>query len=216
MSGRQRKPGNYDGIVAGCDPFDHKITTDGKKSNGASYVFRRFDPMDPTRSNMFVCEYVNRPATPEMFYEDIAKQCVFYGCELLCENNKIGLIRWFENSGFEEYLMDRPTETHTEYSKNRQSEKGIPMSGEAVREAVIGKTESYIYANCGRDYDTDKMGNVFFNTLLKCWLKFNPAKWTDYDEFVGAGLCLLAANRYRPIKKKRTKRNFVKTYRRRR
>jgi hypothetical protein len=216
LSGRHKKPGNYTQIVSGCDPFDHKITTDGKKSNGASYVFRKLDPMDSDRSNIFVCEYVNRPATPEMFYDDLAKQSVFYGCELLCENNKIGLIRWFENNGFGAYLMERPTETHTEYSKKRQVEKGIPMSGEAVREAAVSVTESYIYENTGRDYDTNIMGRVYFQDLLKCWLKFNPQKWTDYDEFVGAALCLFAARSYRPTKKARGKKKFIKTYRKRR
>tara|TARA_R110002020_G_scaffold475958_1_gene714923 strand:- start:22346 stop:24427 length:2082 start_codon:yes stop_codon:yes gene_type:complete len=216
LSGRQRKPGNYTTIVSGCDPFDHKITTDGKKSNGASYIFRKLDPLDSDRSNMFVCEYVNRPATPEMFYEDMAKQSVYYGCQLLCENNKIGLIRWFENNGFDSYLMERPMETHTEYSRKRQSEKGIPMSGEAVREAAVSVTESYIYENVGRDYNTNVMGKVYFQDLCRCWLKFNPQKWTDYDEFVGAALCLFAARSYRPQKKPRGKKKFIKTYRKRR
>jgi len=107
-------------------------------------------------------------------------------------------------------------ETHTEYSRKRQSEKGIPMSGEAVREAAVSVTESYIYENVGRDYNTNVMGKVYFQDLCRCWLKFNPQKWTDYDEFVGAALCLFAARSYRPQKKPRGKKKFIKTYRKRR
>lgn len=211
------KPGNFLDIVSGCDPFDHKVTTDNKKSNGASYVYRKFDPFEQELSETFVCEYVNRPATPDMFYEDMIKQCIFYGCELLCENNKIGLINWFENNGYSGYLMDRPDFTHTEYSRKRQTEKGIPMSGETVRTRAIEITEGYIYSNTGYDYENDKFGKVYFNELVKCWIKFNPQKWTDYDEFVGAVLCLFAKERY--TRKKVKKRGsevgrFVKSYKR--
>lgn len=213
VKGRHNKPGNFDTIVSGVDPFDHRITSDGRKSNAASYVFRKFEPLDPDLSNMFVCEYVCRPATPEDFYEDMIKQSVFYGCEILCENNKVGIINWFRNQGFEDYLMDRPSETHTDWSKKRQKEKGIPMNSEAVRQSAIERTESYIYENVGLDYDTNEVGKVYFNDLLRCWLKFNPQKWTDYDEFVGAALALFASRRYRPQAKKREKKEFVKKFR---
>lgn len=214
-TGRGFKPGNFDQVVSGCDPFDHKLTTDGKKSNGASYVYRKFDPFDQEKSECFVCEYVNRPATPDMFYDDILKQCVFYGCEVLVENNKIGMVNWFENNGFGSYLMARPESSHTDYSKKRQKEKGIPMSGDAVRQRAIELTESYIYQHTGLNYKDNTYGNVFFPLLLKCWLKFNPQKWTDYDEFVGASLCLFAKDRYsrgRTISKKREISRFIKTY----
>ena len=214
-AGRGYKPSNFDQVVAGCDPFDHRLTTDGKKSNGASYVFRKFDPFDQEKSECFVCEYVNRPATPEMFYDDMIKQCVFYGCELLAENNKVGIINHFLREGFDDYLMERPDSSHTDHSKRKQREKGIPMSGEAVRQRAIEITESYIYSNTGLNYETNEYGNVFFKDLLKCWIKFNPQKWTDYDEFVGAALCLFAKDRYtrsRTINNERKISSFVKTY----
>lgn len=212
MGRRIVEPGNQDMFVSGCDPFDHRFTSDGRKSNAASYVFKRFDPLDPDMSDTFVCEYINRPPTPEMFYEDMMKQSVFYGCKLLCENNKVGLINYFRNNGFEEYLMDRPESTHTGYSKTRQKEKGIPFTGDAVRQAAIDVTETFIYKNTGLDYDTNTYGKVYFNNLLKCWLKFNPEKWTEFDEFVGGSLCLFAA-RDTVSKKKSVKKEFsIKTY----
>ena len=65
-------------------------------------------------SNTFVSEYINRPPKADIFYEDILKQCVFYGCQVLVENNKIGLIKYFQNRGYENYLMERPENTHTD------------------------------------------------------------------------------------------------------
>jgi len=218
QTSRGLKPGNFDKSVAGCDPFDHKVTTDNKKSNGASYVYRKLEPFDQGLSDTFVCEYVNRPATPDMFYEDIARQCIFYGCELLCENNKIGLINWFDNNGYGGYLMDRPDFTHTDYSRKRQKEKGIPMNSEAVRQRAIEVTEGFVYSNTGYDFEKDFHGKVYFNDLLKCWIKFNPQKWTDYDEFVAAALCLFGKERYVRKKTKKNGRsvgNFIKTYNKR-
>jgi len=215
---RGYKPSNYLKVVSGVDPFDHKLTTDGKKSNAASYVYRKYNAWDSETSDCFVCEYVNRPATPELFYEDMVKQSVFYGCELLAENNKPGIVNHFENQGFGHYLMSRPPMTHTESSKP-QKEKGIPMSGEKPRSLAVETTQTYIHTNTGYNYEKDTHGNVFFAKLLKCWIKFNPQKWTDYDEFVGAALCLLARDRYNRTREKRSGRevgNFVKTYRNRR
>lgn len=210
------KPAHFTTLVAGCDPFDHKVTTDNRKSNGASYVYRKLAVFEPEFSETFVCEYVNRPATPDMFYEDMVKQCIFYGCQLLCENNKIGLINWFDNNGYGQYLMERPDFTHTDYSRKRQKEKGIPMNSEAVRQRAIEVTEEFIYKNTGYNEATGGYGNVYFNELIKCWIKFNPQKWTDYDEFVAAALCLFGKERYvrknKAIDTTRKVSRFVKTY----
>lgn len=212
-------PGNHDKLVSGVDPFDHRLTTDNKKSNAASYVYRKFDPFDSHYSNCFVCEYVNRPATPEMFYDDMVKQSVFYGTQILAENNKIGIINHFIREGFEDYLMRRPDTAHTDHSKRNQKEYGIPMSGEAVRQRAVEITDSHIYQYTGLNYENDTYGNVYFPNLLKCWIKFNPQKWTDYDEFVGSALCLFAKDartRGRTINNDRSVGSFVRTFNNRR
>ena len=64
---------------------------------------------------------------------------------------------------------------------------------------------------------TTFMGRFFFNDLLKCWIKFNPQKWTDYDEFVAAALCLFGKERYVRKKTRKSTRSvgrFIKTYKR--
>ena len=72
--------------------------------------------------------------------------------------------------------MDRPDFTHTDYSRKRQKEKGIPMNSEAVRQRAIEVTEGFVYSNTGYDFEKDFHGKVYFNDLLKCWIKFNPQK----------------------------------------
>ena len=51
-------------VVAGVDPFDHRVTTDNKRSDAASYCFLKYSPWGG--GNCFVSEYINRPATPEL------------------------------------------------------------------------------------------------------------------------------------------------------
>jgi len=181
-------PGNMDLTVSGADPYDHSTTTDGRRSNGASYVFRMYNPLDPENTYMFVCEYVNRPSTVFLFYEDILMQCIFYGCQVLCENIRIGLINWFEDKGFGRYLMKRPEFTHTSSSRNQQT-PGIPTSGEAVRDSLVNMHEAYVYDSVGFE------GKLYFNTLVDDLLVFDANNWTKYDPTVAAGLTLLATKK---------------------
>lgn len=187
-------PGNPN-IVSGVDPFDHKFTTDNRKSNAASYVFKKFDPLDPANSALPVAQYIARPHTPEMFYEDMLMQSVFYGCELLSENNKIGLVNYFRQKGFAQYLMHRPEHTHTSYSRKEQMEVGIPMTGEEARQSLMDAVIGYIYNHVGFDMATNFYGKLFFTELIEDLINFDPEKWTPHDCTVAFGLALLATNK---------------------
>lgn len=193
-------PGNEHQGLFGCDPFDNKFTASNKKSNGASYGYLKYDAMIPM-SEFFVCEYVNRPHDPNVFYEDMLMQCVFYGWEMLVENNKYGIINYFDNRGYTNYLMERPNFTHTEYSEQTKSKnaKGIPMTGESARGSLMETTQAYIYNKIGYN-DDGNIGVCHFNKLLECWAKFEPDNWTDYDEAVAAGLALIGSKKYSPKK----------------
>jgi hypothetical protein len=214
------KPGNYRTLSGGVDPFDHRYTTDTRKSNGAFYIFKKFDLMNDDFSKTFVCEYVNRPANPEDFYEDILKACVFYGCELLAETNKIGLVNYFRTKGYEMYLMDRPKSTHVKFSKTKQKEKGIPMNSADVRQHLIEMFESYIINYVGYMDESETYGKMYFNKLCKCLIQFKSDKWTDYDEFVAAALAMVGSTRYDNVAqfedKPKTISIYVKIYGRRR
>jgi len=179
-------------VVSGVDPFDHKTTTDSRKSDAACYSLRKYDPMNPGGSNKFISEYVNRPSTPEMFYEDILMQNVYFSSEVLIENNKPGILNYFRMRGYYGYLMKRPESTQTKFSK-KSEEPGIPMTGDAARDALINALVTYIYDNIGYNQDEDTYGSCPFNHLLNDWVKFDVGKWTDYDSTVASGLAVLAS-----------------------
>jgi hypothetical protein len=188
-------PGNMDTIVSGVDPYDHDTTTDGRRSDGAIYGFRIYNPADPDNTYKFVSEYVNRPPTSSAFYEDCLKQSVFYGHQILSENNRVGLINWFKEKGFGTYLMKRPEVTHTSSSR-AQKTPGVPTSGDVVRDALINGLEEYVYDCCGYDHDTGHGGTLFFNHLVGDLLQFEANDWKKYDATVAAGLTLLAAKKH--------------------
>lgn len=181
------------GIVAGLDPFDHKMTTDKRMSNAACYAFRKSNPMDPQNSNMFISQYLCRPESPNILYEDMIKQCVYYGHLLLVENNKPGVINYFRQRGYEGYLMTRPAQTHTKFSLANQREVGIPLTGEAARDVLIEHLTAYIYEFIGYHDDSMKIGRCDFRDLLRDWIEFDPSKWTKYDAVVASGLAIIAS-----------------------
>ena len=188
-------PGNELSLVAGCDPFDHDTTTDGRRSDAAAYVFRKIDVHDQNNSNMFISEYICRPPKADMFFEDMLKQCIFYGCPILVENNKIGLIQYFKRRGYEKYLMARPESTHTKFSI-KQREVGIPSTGPAVANAIVDSIQAYIYDYVGVNSETGDVGRVFFINLLKDWLEFDITDRTRFDATMASGITLLATQKH--------------------
>ena len=186
-------PGNITTVVSGADPYDHSKTTDARGSSGASYVFRPYNPA-VEGTYQFVCQYIHRPPTVFEFYEDILKQVIFYGCQILVENNKIGMINWFEEKGFKHYLMKRPESTHTQSSK-RQTTLGIPTSGDVVRDGLINNLEKYVVDCCGYDIESGEGGTLFFSELVQDLLIFDAGNWQKYDATVAAGLTLLATQK---------------------
>lgn len=205
-------PGNASWIVSGVDPYDHDTTTDGRKSDAASYVFRKYNPAEPSFSHMFVSEYIARPPKVTMFYEDMIKQCVFYGCQILVENNKPGLINYFRQRGYGSYLMNRPESTITNFS-SKQKIAGIPTAGQSgvVVDAIVSSIESYVHDRCGYT-DDGSVGNVFFDRLLKDWLTFEVNNRTKYDATMASGIALLAAQKRTHEKKKSSGQPFFRTF----
>ena len=208
-SGR-KYPGNETLLVSGCDPYDHDTTTDGRRSDAACHTYLKFN-MAFDFSEVFVCEYINRPPKAEIFYEDMIKQCVFYGCPILVENNKIGIIKYFERRGYYDYLMDRPESTHTSNSK-AQKTKGIPGSGEAVINAQAEITQAYIYDHVGYNEETGDVGMCYFNKLLKDWSEFDITNRTKFDASISSSLALLGSQKIVKKKQKIKFTPFVKSF----
>ena len=85
--------------------------------------------MDNAPSNEFFLEYIARPQTAEIFFEEILMACVFYGMPILCENNKPRLLYHLKNRGYRGFSINRPDKTFNKLSKTEKESDNIAKSG---------------------------------------------------------------------------------------
>ena len=210
-------PGNEHLGSFGCDSYDISGTVGGVGSNGALHGLTKFN-MDEAPSNEFFLEYVARPQTAEIFFEEVLMACVFYGMPILCENNKPRLLYHFKNRGYRGYCLNRPDKKKINLSKTEKELGGIPNSSEAVKQAHASAIESYIEKYVGLDSegihrDSDEMGSMYFTRTLEDWAKFNINNRTKFDATISSGLAVMANQKhlYQPqVKESKISLNFAR------
>jgi hypothetical protein len=190
----KKTPGNKHIGAFGCDSYDISGTVGGGGSNGALHGLTMFN-MDDAPSNEFFLEYVARPQTAEIFFEDVLKACVFYGMPILIENNKPRLLYHFKNRGYRNFCLNRPDKHYNKLSKTEKELGGIPNSSEAVKQAHASAIESYIDANIGMK-ENNEMGDCIFTRTLEDWAKFDISNRTKFDASISSGLAIMACQKH--------------------
>ena len=199
-------PGNEHVGAFGCDSYDISGTVDGRGSNGALHGLTKFSMEDAPPDHFFL-EYIARPQTAEIFFEDVLMACVFYGMPLLCENNKPRLLYHFKRRGYRGYSMNRPDRTYNKLSITEREIGGIPNSSEDIKQAHAAAIETYINTRIGL-IDTG-YGDMYFQKTLEDWAKFNINNRTKHDASISSGLALMACNKNRYIPKAQMQRVAV-------
>ena len=148
---------------------------------------------------MFFLEYISRPPTAEMFFEDVLMSLVFYGMPILAENNKPRLLYYLKRRGYRGYSMNRPDKAKNKLSVAEREIGGIPNSSEDIRQAHAAAIETYINDHVGVINDGE-YGNLYFNRTLNDWAKFDINKRTKFDAAISSGLAIMACNKnkYKP------------------
>jgi len=184
----------------GVDSYDLDATVDGRGSKGALHMYNKFSLNRPP--NMFVVEYASRPDLASIFYEDVLMCAFYYGYPLLVENNKYGIVRYFESRGYDGYLMDRPKHLLSSSSHVNVKTKGIPSNSQDVIQSHAQSIEKYIHEHVGVDSETGEIGKMYFNRTLEDWIGFKIDKRTKFDLTISSGLALLATQK--PKEKERS------------
>jgi hypothetical protein len=187
-------PGNEHIGAFGCDSYDISGVVGGGGSNGALHGKTKFS-MEDAPSNQFFLEYIARPETAEIFFEDVLMACVFYGMPILCENNKPRLLYHFKNRGYRGFSMNRPDKPANKLSKTEKELGGIPNSSEDVKQAHASAIESYIEEHIGFKSE-DEMGDCVFVRTLEDWAKFDISNRTKFDASISSGLAIMATQRH--------------------
>ena len=207
IRGGIKYPGNEHMGAFGCDSYDISAVVGGRGSNGALHGLTTFH-MDEAPVNEFFLEYVARPQTAEIFFEEVLMACVFYGMPILVENNKPRLLYHLKNRGYRGFSMNRPDKQYNKLSKTERELGGVPNSSEDIKQVHAAAIESYIEKFVGMDLegryrDPEEMGTMPFIRTLEDWAKFDINDRTKFDASISSGLAIMANQKhmYMPEKK---------------
>ena len=196
----KKYPGNEDMGSFGCDSYDISGVVGGGGSNGALHGLTKFH-FDHGPKNEFFLEYISRPQTAEIFFEDVLMALVFYGMPVLAENNKPRLLYHLKNRGYRAYSINRPDKHLSKLSKTELELGGMPNSSEDVKQAHATAIESYIEEYVGIDTEgtyreSDEMGSMYFNKTLEDWAKFDINNRAKHDASISSGLAIMANRKH--------------------
>ena len=199
-------PGNEHLGAFGCDSYDISGTVDQRGSNGSLHGLTKFS-MEDVPPNHFFLEYIARPQTAEIFFEDVLMACIFYGMPILAENNKPRLLYHFKRRGYRGFSMNRPDKVWNKLSVTEREIGGIPNSSEDIKQAHAASIESYVETYVGL-LDTG-FGDMYFQRTLEDWARFNINNRTKHDASISSGLALMACNKHRYVPANRIERKSI-------
>ena len=191
-------PGNDHVGAFGCDSYDISGTVDKRGSKGSLHGLTKFS-MEQAPYNMFFLEYISRPPTAEIFFEDVLMALHFYGMPILAENNKPRLLYYLKRRGYRKFSMNRPDKIYNKLSVAEREIGGIPNSSEDIKQAHAAAIESYIENHVG--LNENGHGDMYFQRTLEDWAKFNINNRTKFDATISSGLAIMACNKnkYTPV-----------------
>lgn len=194
-------PGNEDFGAFGCDPYDISGVVGGGGSNGALHGLTGTSLHPEVPSNMFFLEYVARPQTADIFFEEVLMACIFYGMPILAENNKARMLYHFKNRGYRGFSMNRPDKNQAQLSKTEIEIGGIPNTSEDIKQTHAACIESYIEQYVGFDSeetyrDADLIGNMYFTRTLEDWARYDINNRTKFDASISSGLAIMATRKH--------------------
>ena len=198
-------PGNAHIGAFGCDSYDISGTVGANASNGALHGLTKFS-MENAPPHSFFLEYISRPPTAEIFFEDILMAIVFYGMPILAENNKPRLLYHIKKRGYRGFSMNRPDKLWNKLSVTEKEIGGIPNSGETIKQDHAAALEYYIDKYVG-ELEGGGYGNMYFQRTLQDWVGFDINNRTKYDASISSGLACMAVNRtlYSPAVERKVK-----------
>ena len=190
-------PGNGELGAFGCDSYDISGTVGGGGSKGALHGVTTFNFVPECPTSQVFLEYIARPQTAEIFFEDVLMACVFYGMPILCENNKPRLLYHFKRRGYRQFSINRPDKTWNQLSKTEKELGGIPNSSEDVRQAHAASIETYINEHVGVLRDNENYGKMYFQRTLEDWARFDITDRTKHDASISSGLAFMAVQKHK-------------------
>ena len=194
-------PGNAGLGAFGSDSYDISGVVGGKGSKAALHGLTKFT-MDPkVPSNKFFLQYIARPASAEIMFEDVLMAIVFYGMPILAENNKPRLLYHLKHRGYRKFSMNRPDKEFHKLSKTEKELGGIPSASTDVIDTHADCIDTWIkeyvgYDLEGRNRPEDEIGDMPFTETLEDWAKFDINNRTKHDASISSGYAIMGTRRH--------------------
>jgi hypothetical protein len=174
--------------IIGVDPVDHKLTEQAG-SRASAHLYIKYN-LGSVLSETFVCEYLNRPEDPEIFYSDMAILAFATGAPMMVENQKPGLINYCNRLDFENFII------------NFGTTQGIPASPKNQR-LLADVYEIYIEHNIKK---------IIYPNILSDLSVFNLIKTTKFDAAMSSGWALVGSYDERVVGMSQVEKPKAKTY----
>lgn len=206
----------------GVDCFGSYVQGKNKASKGAAHAYTKPNSYG-VPAHRFLFEYIDKPATQDIFNEDIFMAAWFYGLPILAENNRRDFVRFLFNSQSRPFSMNRVDKTKIDGDDLVLG--GQPMQSKDILDAHENGIRTYIQRHVGHSTAPEgikyrpegEIGEMPFNDTIQDWMKFNPSARTAHDATISSGLAIMGCNRerYKPAAKKsdpKKNRSILRTY----
>lgn len=198
----------------GVDPYNRSRTAHGKGSKGSIHLYTKGNFEQDWPSNTFVLEYIDRPPTVELFYEDVIMAMRYYSMPILAELSNEDFLKTLVRRKYRHFILNRPDKKWRELSPTEKELGGVPPQGQVIADAQYYAVEAYIEDHVGVAMNSDirpigDMGAMYFNRTLDQWKDVDPDKRTKYDAYISSSLALIANRRWKHQKDERPKRKFA-------
>lgn len=208
VKGNKVYPLNTFGYLA-SDPFSVRSAAGGHGSSGAVHGFCS-EAIGNLEKNDCFLEYLCRPKTEDIFFEDVVMAMHFYGIMILPELNRVDLCRYIRNRGYRPFVLERLDKKKKDLTPHEEEYGGQQMSGVSILNDHLTAINNYIenfvgIAGSNNPYRSEgEVGRFPFNDTLADWKSFNPDKRTKHDASISSGLGIMAINKskYKEIQAK--------------
>jgi hypothetical protein len=212
-------PVNDYGVI-GVDCFGSYTQGKNKASKGAAHLYTKAN-LDGVPPHQFLFEYCERPATQDIFNEDILMAAWFYGVPILAENNRRDFVRYLYKASCRSFSMNRVDKT--QLSGDDLTLGGQPMQSKDILDTHENAIRTFIQRHVGRSTPPEgivyrpegEMGVMPFNETIQDWMKFDPASRTAHDLSISSGLAIMGCQRekYKPKPKNNDPQKNVSLFR---
>lgn len=210
---KAKKPrGGHIGAL-GTDPYNRSKTVDGRGSMGSIHGKTKLNTIAP--SEYYFLEYIDRPRTVELYFEDVIMAMVYLSMPILPELSNEKFLTELKNRGYRWYVLNRPNMKWKKLSPTEKELGGYPPQGDKLANAIFFAVEAFINDHVGvenrhredGDRKFGEMGNkMLFNRTLSQWKDVDPDKRTKYDAYISSGLVEIATQRRVSVKTTEQKR----------